>query len=236
MSTSPSVAAVVGPTSGQTLDRQSHRPTIALTGSGALQRALGSGADWVWFLSSGAQPAEDALERLLAAIEPAGARRASLLCGMVVDEHGRPRDRELAAGSQGEGRVLLELVRQRLLPLRYATFAHCLVARDAFARHGLPDTRSFGPHAPIEWCARVLRHEAGYLVPASTVVLRGTTEATDRRAALRAVGATLRMTRTGAWTRGESLQALATLAAAAFGRSPHGLAVRNKAGGDAIHD
>jgi hypothetical protein len=183
----------------------------------------------VWFLASGAHPAEDALERLLAAIEPAGMPRASIISGMAVDEHGRPRDRELAVGGHGDGRVLLEAVGQRLLPLRYATFAHCLVARDAFRRHGLPDTRSFGPHAPVEWSARLLRQEAGYLVPASTVVLPGPAGATDRRAALRAVGPTLRMTRTGAWTRGESLQALATVAIAAFGRSRHGLATRIEA-------
>jgi hypothetical protein len=167
---------------------------------------------------SGGQPADDALERLLAAIGPVGTRRASIVSRMVVDEHGRPQDRALAAGSHREGQILLELVRQRMLPLRYATVAHCLAARGASALHGLPDTRSFGPHAPIAWSARLLRQEAGYLVPASTVMLRRPTGPCGR-AALRAVGPTLRMTRTGAWTRGESLQALAKLATAAFGRS-----------------
>src|SRR5437773_1403736 len=98
MSTSRRVAAIAGPTSAQTLDRQGHQPTIVLTGSGALRTALGSGADWLWFLASGAQPAEDALEYLLAAIEPMRTRRASIIAGMVIDEHGRPRDQELAAG------------------------------------------------------------------------------------------------------------------------------------------
>ena len=189
-------------------------------GPGALERALASGADWLWLLGAGARPRDDALERLLAAVEPEGAARAALLAGLVVDDRGVPLDDSLQPVPRGDPAEAIRLLRQRLLPIRSAPFANCLVARDAFDRHGQPDIPRFGAHAPLEWSARVLRDEAGYLVPASEVVMPPPNAPAGRRAALADLLATLRMLPTGAWTRGDAARALA--AAAAGGLSPAG--------------
>ena len=189
-------------------------------GPGALERALASGADWLWLLGAGARPRDEALERLLAAVEPEGAARAVLLAGLVVDDRGVPLDDSLQPVPRGDPAESIRLVRQRLLPIRSAPFANCLVARHVFDRHGLPDTRTFGPHAPLEWTARVLREDAGYLVPASEVAMPPPAGPAGRRAALADLLATLRMLPTGAWSRGDAARALA--AAAAYALSPVG--------------
>lgn len=174
----------------------------------AFTRALASDAEWLWFLAEGARPRDDALERLTAAIEPEDAAPATVLAGLLVDDRGDPVDAGVQPAPGIDSAEAVRLVRQRLLPIRSAGFANCLVARAAFSRHGLPNTRKFGPHAPEEWTARVLRKEPGYLVPASVVVLPARAEPADRGAGLSNLLATMRMLPTGTWNRGDAARAL----------------------------
>lgn len=174
----------------------------------AFARALASDAEWLWFLAEGARPRDDALERLIAATRPEDAAPATLLAGLLVDERGRPLDGDVQAAPRINSAEVVGLVRQGLLPIRSAGFANCLVPRAAFSRHGLPDTGRFGPHAPEEWTARVLRSEPGYLVPASVVVLPAAAEPAGGGAAVSNLLATVRMLPTGTWTRGDAVRAL----------------------------
>jgi hypothetical protein len=168
----------------------------------AFAGALASDADWLWFLAEGARPREDALERLLAAIEPEDAAPATVLAGMLVDDHGDMLDDSLQPAPRIDSAEAVRCVRQRLLPLRSAGFGHCLIARATLSRHGLPNVRRYGPFAPEEWTARVLRSEPGYLVPASIVAVP------DRGDPPANLPAAIRMLPTGAWTRGEAAQAV----------------------------
>jgi hypothetical protein len=186
-------------------------------GSDALVQALASEAEWLWFLAEGARPRHDALERLVAAIEPEDAAPATVLAGLLVDEHGEALDDRIQAAPRIDSDAAVRLVGQQLLPIRSAGFAHCLVARAAFSRHGLPDVRRFGPFAAQEWTARVLRSEPGYLVPASVVVLPTLAERADRGAPLLHLLAAMRMLPTGTWSRGDAAR---TLWRALAGRHP----------------
>jgi hypothetical protein len=131
-----------------------------------------------------------------------------VLAGLLVDEHGDMLDDSLQPAPRIDSTAAVRLVRQRLLPIRSAGFGNCLVAGAAFSRYGLPNNRKFGRFAAEEWTARVLRKEQGYLVPASVVVLPTRTAAADRSAARSDLLATIRMLRTGTWTRGDAARAL----------------------------
>jgi hypothetical protein len=204
-SQSPTVAAVGAGAVASGVSGQTRRPELVFAGDDALERAIQSSADWIWLLARGADPRADALERLLALREPPDERPASLLAGMVRNASGITLASQLPAGDERHPQ-LIRLAAKRMLPIRSAPFVNCLVARDCFVRHGLPDAQRYGPYADVEWSARVLRAHAGYFIPSSVVVLE---QPVRRRDQIRAIPALVRMLGTGALTRGESL-ALAT--------------------------
>ena len=193
------------------LSGQTVAPDALFIGPGALQRAIASAADWLWVLAPGASPQSDALARLIDSASPPGDGPAVLLAGMVRDAGGRAVSAELPAGDERRLTDVVRLVGQRLLPIRNATFANCLVARDCFVRHGLPDSGRYGRYAPTEWTARVLREETGYFVASSVVVV---SEAIARPT--RPNAALLRMLRSGAWNRGEAISQLRVVCSSAY--------------------
>lgn len=217
MSAPAAVAVIDGglpaPPAGQTV------PVTAWFSGADLEQAIASGVDWLWFLAAGADPRPDALELLLDGTRPTGAPPASMVAGMVLDRRGRILESELPAPDHQDAAAALRVLPGRLLPIRHASFAHCLVARAAFVRHGLPDVRRYGTRAPVAWTARVLGEEAGYFAPGSVVTLDPPAWPPDRRTALAALPGTLRLVRSGAWTRSESVRGLSRLFAALTGRS-----------------
>ncbi len=211
------VAAVLAGGSPTRLARQTEAVPEVFAGPGALARARACDADWLWFLAARARVREDALQRLLGAVEPEAEPRAALVAGMVLDERdGRPVEDELPAPDPSDIGVVIRVIPRHLCPIRHATLANCLVARAVLQRHGEPDTRRFGRYAAVEWTARVLRSEPGRFCADAVAVLSPAPGGdAPARPTLAAAAATLRMARTGAWTRGESLQALGRLAAGA---------------------
>ncbi len=199
-----SVAAVtMGEEAPADLSDHTVVPEAVFAGPRAFEQAIASASDWLWLLAPGARPQPDALGRLIDNTNPPGEAPAVLLAGMVRDSAGRAVSAELPAGDEGRLTDVVRLTGQRLLPIRNATFANCLVARDCFARYGLPDSFRFDRFAPIEWSARVLREEPGYFVASSVVVVsKATTRSGPPNAAL------FRMLRTGAWNRGEAMSQL----------------------------
>jgi hypothetical protein len=201
MSAARRAVAVVSPVVPEGLSGQTCLPDHIFAGPDALEQGVASGADWIWLLARGANPRADALERLLAACQLSDEPPASLLAGMIFDSRGGALASQLPAGDIRHP-DLVNLVAQRALPIRNATFANCLVARDCFVRYGLPDARRYGPFAAMEWSARVLRAHSGNFIPSSVVVLE---RPVRRRYPIRTIPALVRMLGTGAWTRGESL-------------------------------
>jgi len=207
------VAAVLLGDGGEAGVGEQSEPVGAVhRGPGALAAAVASTASHLWVLGPGVAPRPDALARLWAGRARAESEPA-LLAGLVEDAHGRPLDGCLPAGTEARTEEVVRLVPQRLLPIRSAPFAHVLIVRSTFAEHGLPDRAAFGSHAPVEWAARVLAGAPGYLVCDSVAVLAAPPGAPlSLGARARSLPATVRMARGTAWTRGESVRALAALA------------------------
>lgn len=165
--------------------------------------ALRSGAELLWWLEG--VPAPGALGRLLEVARSPGA--PPVVTGLVVDGAGRPVDRLTPRGKQLDIEALLGSAAQRRLPVRYAELAHTLVARAAVERHGPPLVR-YGRYAAQEWTARILAGGSGWLVPASRATVE---DDRDPPGGVRDLPATLRMARTGVWSRGEVMRAFAAL-------------------------
>jgi GT2 family glycosyltransferase len=60
--------------------------------------------------------------------------------------------------------------RSGLVPIRAGTFTSLLIDRRAIDRHGLPDKRYFLWSDDLEYTARILRHERGFLATGSVVL------------------------------------------------------------------
>ena len=175
---------------------------------------------WLWCLPPGLVPRAGALERLVAAVAPDGEPPASIVAGLVLDDSGRPATDALPGFGPADVAEVLRLLAHEACPIRHAELAHCLVARDALERHGLPDAAAYGRHAGREWTARVLREEPGRFC-ATSVAVRATAPRPRRgAAALRDLGPTVRAARARTWNRGESLRAFADLAREAGLRRP----------------
>lgn len=171
----------------------------AVTWPGGDLRAAGSG--WLWLHAPDARVAPDAVATLLDAERRLGDEPV-LLAALVVDGSGRPRADRLPAGRESDTAATIAGVAQGALPIRNAPFAALLLRASAIVEHGAPDVPAHGAHAPVVWTARLLRERPGYLVPAAVV--------TEERASVPAgVGATVRAARSGTWTRGEQVRALA---------------------------
>jgi hypothetical protein len=182
-------------------------PVVAVTSTAGLARALAGAAEWLWCLAPGARAAEGAQSALLAAAErDADGGRPALVAGMVLGADGRPADWALPAAATDDLDALLSLVERRLCPLRWAPLHNCLLDRAVVAGYGAPDQRAFGPYAGVEWTARVLADHRGRFCADAVATLPAEARAPGGPALL---GATLRTARSGAWTRGESLQAFA---------------------------
>lgn len=208
MSVTRSIAAVLKEPPGVSLADQTHPLAAVFTGAEALSAAIESDADWLWLLERGVDPDEDALQRLVQSIEPSGEEVASVVAGTVLDRAGRPVEDHLPAVSYADNALVVRLVNQRLLPIRRAPFANCLIRRSCFDRYGLPDVGGFGPFAVSAWTATVFGAETGYFAPLSVVRLRDDVSRAARPGVLTTARYAVRMRRSGAWTRGDLVRTI----------------------------
>lgn len=179
--------------------RTSGAPAPAL--AEALPAALQSGAEWIWVLDGHAVPAPDALDRLLAHAEPDGLPAPVLLSSRVSLPDGSLHPDVLPWPEIFEKEISTAAVGQRLVSLRAARPGSLLVRAEAVRRHG-PPRADFVSHGEIlEWTARILRDDRGYLVPASRAV-RADRETPAPRRELRNRA---RMLRGDTWGREEKL-------------------------------
>ena len=175
-----------------------------------MRHAHAIGFDWLWLMDDDTIATPTALAELLAVPGRLdGAPRPALLTSKVVWSDGRLHP----MNAPGPERVRMERVvaaaAHGLLALRSTTFVSLLVSRGAIAEHGFPDPRYFIWSDDIEYTGRILRRDAGYLVPASVVEHRTPTA----HSAVTGAGArfyfhvrnTLYMIRGDAWDAGEKL-------------------------------
>jgi hypothetical protein len=132
-----------------------------------LERALASGADWIWVLDGSAAPRPDALAALLAGLDRArGLPAPSLLTGVVVGPDGRVAPDRGPWYRRFQIDLSLQSADRGLAPVR-AAVGPALVAREAAAASPPPARARLAPTAVFEWTARLLRERTGYLVPES---------------------------------------------------------------------
>jgi GT2 family glycosyltransferase len=144
-----------------------------LGGAGGFARGLeaahAEGFEWLWLLDDDTFAEERCLETLLAGAERAP-RRPSVMTSVV-----RWRDATLHPMNRPWLRIAprgryAEAAAAGLAPIRAATFVSTMVRRDAVDRHGLPPAHYFVWLDDIQYTARVLHDEDGYMVPESVAV------------------------------------------------------------------
>jgi rhamnopyranosyl-N-acetylglucosaminyl-diphospho-decaprenol beta-1,3/1,4-galactofuranosyltransferase len=151
-----------------------------------VKRAYADGFDWLWLMDDDTIPTESALEELLAVDRRDGLRPPSILASKVLDAEGNVHPFNRPWPRTGAFAELVDAAASGLLLIRYASFVSLMIRRDAVQRHGLPHAEYFIWNDDVEYTARVLRDEPGYLVPASVVHhknvvgIAGAATATDR--------------------------------------------------------
>jgi len=137
-----------------------------------IRAGLERGADWLWLMDDDTIPTPDALEQLLAPLARLdGLPEPSLLASKVVWSDGtlHPKNLPWARLSDDSIDTFVSAVDHRLILLRVASWVSILVSRRAIDAHGLPHAHYFVWGEDGEWTARLLKHGAGYMVPASIV-------------------------------------------------------------------
>lgn len=172
------------------------------------------GHDWLWLMDDDTIPEGDALECLVEGHRTAtGLGRApAVLASKVVWTDGRlhPMNGALPALGQMDG--LVDATSHGLLMLRSASFVSLLLDASAVERFGLPIKRYFIWSDDVEYTARILRWEPGYLVPTSVVHHKTPTaylswQGTPERYFYH-VRNSIYMTRSNAWDTQEKLRVL----------------------------
>lgn len=179
-----------------------------------MRDAYEGGFDWLWVMDDDTIPTPTALERLLEGRDTAsrlGDAPVALASKVVwTDDRLHPMNGALPALRRMD--ALVEAASHGLLLLRSASFVSLLVHRRAIERFGLPIKRYFIWTDDVEFTARILRSESGYLVPESvahhkTATPSGTAEGSRERF-FYYVRNSLYMTRGRAWDTQEKLRIL----------------------------
>jgi rhamnopyranosyl-N-acetylglucosaminyl-diphospho-decaprenol beta-1,3/1,4-galactofuranosyltransferase len=135
-----------------------------------IQRALEGGHDWVWTLDDDTIPEHVALEELLDAAEKLAPQRPVALASKVVWTDGALHPMNYSTPRVQRMDDFVWSVESGYVDIRYSTFISLLVSADACRRHGLPRADFFIWSDDVEWTARLLREERGFLVPGSVAL------------------------------------------------------------------
>ncbi len=135
-----------------------------------LRLAHAAGHEWIWLMDDDTIATSTALEELLAASARTGLSPPALLSSKVVWTNGVLHPTNQPNFEREASATMIVAAEQRLLPLRTASFVSLLLHRGGVDRHGLPLKRYFLWSDDLEYTARILGEEPGYLVPASVAV------------------------------------------------------------------
>ncbi len=133
-----------------------------------LERAVQSGAEWVWMLDDDCFPEREALGALLENIERFPHKpRPSVLASLVLDADGRPHpvSQPVCGVRRPPWRA-----RGSRTSIRATTFVSTLINLRDVERLGLPMTEYFINRDDTEFTGRLLRRGFGLMVPESRVV------------------------------------------------------------------
>lgn len=135
-----------------------------------MRKGLELGFAWLWVMDDDTIPAPDALERLVA-----GARRLDglpepvVLASKVVWTDGRVHPLN-GPGVRGDIDLVMRACERGMLPLIWNTFPAALIKREALERSGLPLKHFWIWGDDIEFFARLMHDDVGYVVSDSVAV------------------------------------------------------------------
>jgi rhamnopyranosyl-N-acetylglucosaminyl-diphospho-decaprenol beta-1,3/1,4-galactofuranosyltransferase len=136
-----------------------------------MKAATARGFDWLWVMDDDTIPHPDALELLLDARKDLnGFREPALLASKVLWTDGSMHPMNWPGPALDDFDTFVSGVEHRIMPIRANTFPSLLVKREAVERHGPPRKGFFIWADDIDFTQRILRYEAGYLVPRSVAV------------------------------------------------------------------
>lgn len=182
-----------------------------------LRHAYRAGFGWFWLMDDDTVPERDALDALVRADASVEGRSRPLVLASAVQWRDRGlHPMNVPAVRVADAESMIHAARDALLPIRSASFVSVLVHRVALERYGLPRAEYFIYNDDVEFTGRVLRHETGYLVPASVVHHRTPTAyqpyELDSERFFYDVRNTLLMLRGDAWTAPERARHVRDLA------------------------
>lgn len=129
------------------------------------------GFEWLWVMDDDTVPHPDALEKLLDRLHDHGdLPDPVILTSRIVWTDGRVHPMNPPGPAMRDIDLFVRATGLGLIPLRAVTFPSMLVLSDAIRRHRLPQKHFFLWSDDIDFSARILRHEMGYMVPASVAV------------------------------------------------------------------
>jgi rhamnopyranosyl-N-acetylglucosaminyl-diphospho-decaprenol beta-1,3/1,4-galactofuranosyltransferase len=135
-----------------------------------MRLATEQGWEWLWLMDDDTIPRADALERLLERLDELdGLPEPIMLGSKAVWSDGRWHPMNFVSPRTSDMQQFLDAGTRGLFAFRTSTFVSLLVRSDAVRRYGLPHKHYFIWSDDVEWTARVLMHEAGYLVGSSVV-------------------------------------------------------------------
>lgn len=134
-----------------------------------MEHAHAQGFEWLWVMDDDTIARGDSLATLMEGAGRAPGGVPLLVASQVRWKDERLHPMNIPVPRWRAARDMAEGVARRLLALRYTTFVSVAVHRDAVDRYGLPLAHYFIWGDDVEYTARVLRDEPGYLVPDSVV-------------------------------------------------------------------
>jgi len=163
----------------------------------AVRAAAGGPEAWLFLVEDGVEPAPDAAERMLGALDDLGEAPApALLAATVLAPGGGLHPAAEPWIPLLDRKVVIAAARKGLTSVRMARWGALLVRAQAVERHGPPRADFAGGADDLEWTARILREGHGYVVPAATAIDRRPPRG---RITLREAGHRLRMLREPIW-------------------------------------
>ncbi|HWH95417.1 MAG TPA: glycosyltransferase family 2 protein [Baekduia sp.] len=142
-------------------------------GAGGFEQGLAwahaRGFEWLWLMDDDTLTQPGTLGALLDGARRAPGKEPLIVCSDVRWKDERLHPMNVPAPRWRDRAQMAEAAGRGLLAVRTATFVSLAVHREAIDRYGLPLAHYFIWGDDIEFTARVLRHERGYLVPESRV-------------------------------------------------------------------
>jgi rhamnopyranosyl-N-acetylglucosaminyl-diphospho-decaprenol beta-1,3/1,4-galactofuranosyltransferase len=142
-------------------------------GAGGFEQGLAwahrRGYEWLWLMDDDTLTLPDTLAALLDGARRAPGRAPMIVCSEVRWKDERLHPMNMPLPRWRERGHLAQAAGKGLLSVRYATFVSLALRREAIDRFGLPLAHYFIWGDDVEFTARVLRSERGYLVSDSRV-------------------------------------------------------------------